>query len=208
MICIENKTAEHVAQQFENVWLSCYPCPGKCIHDNRGESISGTFQQMLQQAGIKDAPTTLRNLQASLVCKRLHQTVANISRFTTNGVANMMQQATRAVDNALAIATHATQYAVLRAIGTSPGTIVYHRDMFFNLPVLAYLVTICNHCQESINRNLCQQNLKRHEWNYTVEQEVLIKTVDPTKLQQRAHGPYTIVHIFTNDTMAVKRAPH
>eukprot|EP00957_Ditylum_brightwellii_P162848 12400741-Ditylum_brightwellii.AAC.1 len=192
MICIENKTAEHVAQQFKNVWLLCYPCPGKYIHDNGGEFIGGAFQQMLQQVGINDAPTTSRNLQANSVCKRLHQTVANILRVTTNGVANVMQQATRAVDDALATTTHATQCAVSRAIGTSPGAMVYQRDMFINLPVLADLVTIPDCCQEIINKNLHQQNLKRCEWNYAVGQEVLIKTVDPTKLQPRAHGPYTI----------------
>jgi hypothetical protein len=32
---ITAKTAlDHVAQQFENVWLSRYPRPNQCIHDN------------------------------------------------------------------------------------------------------------------------------------------------------------------------------
>eukprot|EP00957_Ditylum_brightwellii_P049897 3782540-Ditylum_brightwellii.AAC.1 len=36
IIRVENKTAEHVAQQYENCWLPHYPCPVKCIHDNGG----------------------------------------------------------------------------------------------------------------------------------------------------------------------------
>eukprot|EP00957_Ditylum_brightwellii_P051232 3883628-Ditylum_brightwellii.AAC.1 len=119
-----------------------------------------------------------------------------------------MQQATRAMDNALAMTTHSTQCAVSRAIGTSPGTMVYQRDIFINLPVLADLVTICNHHQEIVSKNLCWQNLKRHEWKYNVGQEVLIKTFDLIKLQPRAHGLYTIVHVFTNGTVVVKQAPH
>eukprot|EP00957_Ditylum_brightwellii_P119292 9100858-Ditylum_brightwellii.AAC.1 len=67
---------------------------------------------MLQQTGVKDAPTTSRNPQANSICERLHQTVANILRTTTNGVAHTMQQATHAVDDALATTMHATRCAV------------------------------------------------------------------------------------------------
>eukprot|EP00957_Ditylum_brightwellii_P067286 5106588-Ditylum_brightwellii.AAC.1 len=49
MIRLDNKTSEHVACQFDNVWLARYLQPGKCIHDNGGEFISAAFQQLLQQ---------------------------------------------------------------------------------------------------------------------------------------------------------------
>eukprot|EP00957_Ditylum_brightwellii_P007270 552719-Ditylum_brightwellii.AAC.1 len=65
MVRVNNKTAAHVAQQFENVWLARYPWPGKCIHDNGGEFIRATFQEMLQRMGVKDVPTTSRNPQAN-----------------------------------------------------------------------------------------------------------------------------------------------
>eukprot|EP00957_Ditylum_brightwellii_P180594 13756261-Ditylum_brightwellii.AAC.1 len=93
MVHVNNKTATHVAQQFENMWLARYPQHGKCIHDNSGEFMGAAFQEMLQKMGVKDAPTTSRNLQANSVYKRLHQTVANILRITTNGTTNTMQQA-------------------------------------------------------------------------------------------------------------------
>eukprot|EP00957_Ditylum_brightwellii_P096557 7354114-Ditylum_brightwellii.AAC.1 len=64
---------------------------------------------MLQRNGIQDSPTTSRNPQANAVCKRLHQTVANVLQTTTNNQANSYQQAVRAVDDALATAMHATQ---------------------------------------------------------------------------------------------------
>eukprot|EP00957_Ditylum_brightwellii_P189868 14454674-Ditylum_brightwellii.AAC.1 len=78
---------------------------------------------MLQRNGIKDAPTTSRNMQANSVCERLHLTVANILRATTNGQANNMQQAVNAVDDALATAMHATRCSVLRSLGLSPGNL-------------------------------------------------------------------------------------
>jgi len=33
LIQINNCPAAHVAQKFEDEWLSCYPRPDKCIHD-------------------------------------------------------------------------------------------------------------------------------------------------------------------------------
>eukprot|EP00957_Ditylum_brightwellii_P083146 6321646-Ditylum_brightwellii.AAC.1 len=85
---------------------------------------------------------------------------------------------------------------------------VFQLDMFINLPVIADLVTIHDRGQEIINKNLRCQNLKRREWDYAVGQEVLIKEVDPSKLQPRAHGPYTVMHVFANGTVNVQRAPH
>eukprot|EP00957_Ditylum_brightwellii_P173076 13176457-Ditylum_brightwellii.AAC.1 len=117
MIRVDNKTAAHVLQQFENIWLSQYPRPVKCIHDNGGEFIGWEFQQMLQRNGINDSPTTSRNPQGNSVCERLHQMVANILRTTTSGAVQNIQQANQAIDNALASATHATQCAVSRALG-------------------------------------------------------------------------------------------
>eukprot|EP00957_Ditylum_brightwellii_P025438 1923631-Ditylum_brightwellii.AAC.2 len=108
MIRVENKTAEHVAQQYEICWLSHYPCPVKCIHDNGGKFIGEAFQTMLQRNGIKDSPTTSCNPQANAVCERLHQTVANILRTTTNNKTNNCQKAMRVVDDAIATAMHAT----------------------------------------------------------------------------------------------------
>eukprot|EP00957_Ditylum_brightwellii_P156528 11913552-Ditylum_brightwellii.AAC.1 len=176
MIRVENKNAEHVAQQYENCWLSCYPCPVKCIHDNGGKFIGEVFQIILQRNGINDSPTTYCNPQANAVCERLHQTVANILRTTTNNKANNYQQAVRAVDDALTTAMHAAQCTVSQTLNTSP--------------VIADLITIRDRRQHLIDENLCRQNLKRKEYDYMVGHEVLIKAVNPTKLEPKAHGPY------------------
>eukprot|EP00957_Ditylum_brightwellii_P079164 6020621-Ditylum_brightwellii.AAC.1 len=55
--------------------------------------------------------------------ERLHQTVANILRTTTNNRANNYQQAARAVDDALATAIHATRCAMSQTLNTSPGAL-------------------------------------------------------------------------------------
>ena len=38
--------------------------------------------------------------------------------------------------------------------------------------------------------------------------EVLIKVVDPNKLEPKAHGPYPVVATNTNGTIDVRRNPH
>ena len=61
IIRIHNKTAAHVALQFGNAWLSCYPHPIRCIFDQGPEFIGSAFQNMLILHGIKPVPTTIKN---------------------------------------------------------------------------------------------------------------------------------------------------
>ena len=180
MIQIENKTAEHVSRKFEESWLNRYPRPNRCIHDNGGEFIGWEFQNKLAQCGIEDKPTTSRNPQANAVCERLHQTVANILRTTivNNPPANV-EQANAAIDFALSTTMHVTRCAVSRALGISPGALVFRRDMFLDLPIMVDLVRIQQKRQMLIDENLMRQNKKRRDFNYAVGQEVLIKAVNP-----------------------------
>ena len=209
MIRVNNKTAEHVAEQFVNCWLSKYPRPNRCIHDNGGEFIGNVFQLMLQQAGVEDAPTTSRNPQANAICERMHQTVANVLRSVIQLRKPLnREQAVQYLDNALATAVYASRVSVSRSLGVAPGSLAFHRDMLVDLPLIADLVTIQQNRQALIDENLRRQNRKRREFHYAVGQEVLIKTVQPNKLEKRAHGPYPIVQVYTNGTMDAQRATH
>ena len=108
MIRINNKTSHHISVQFENSWLSRYPRPNRCIHDNGGEFIGHEFQLLLQQMGIKDVPTTSRNPQANAVCERMHQTVGNILRTLVHAhPPRNIQNAEALIDESLATAMHA-----------------------------------------------------------------------------------------------------
>eukprot|EP00957_Ditylum_brightwellii_P031742 2407121-Ditylum_brightwellii.AAC.1 len=119
-----------------------------------------------------------------------------------------MQQAQRAVDDALATAMYATRCAVSQTLGISPGALAFHRDMLVDLPTIADLLMIQQKRQVLIDESMRRQNLKRRDWNYAVGQEVLIKMIDPTKLQPRFHGPYIISRGYANGTVSVRRGPH
>ena len=61
--------------------------------------------------------------------------------------------------------------------------LVFRRDMFVDLPLQADLVLIRDRRQQLIDENLRRQNAKRREFEYQVGQEVLIKSVQPNKLE-------------------------
>ena len=69
IIRVNNKSAAHVSQQFENSWLARYPKPVACIHDQGTEFTGYEFQMLLQRQGIKDRPTTVKNPQANAICE-------------------------------------------------------------------------------------------------------------------------------------------
>ena len=59
-----------------------------------------------------------------------------------------------------------------------------------------------------INDNLLKQNARRRHYDYQVQDQVLVKEIDPTKLGPRTHGPYPIVRVHANGNVTVQRTPH
>ena len=126
LIRIRNKTAEHVAQQFENCWLSRYPSPNRCIFDKGGEFTGDDFQAMLYKHTIDPAGTTTKNPQANGICERMHSTVADILRVIMRTTTiKSGEQANQVIDNALATASYALRCSVNHTMNTSPGNLVF-----------------------------------------------------------------------------------
>lgn len=209
LIRIENKTAEHVAQQFANCWLARYPWPRKCVHDNGGEFIGWEFQQLLEQCGIIDAPTTSRNPQANAICERMHQTVGNVLRTLLHGhPVQGPAEANAIIDNSLATTMHVLRSSVSRTLNNnSPGSLAFHRDMFLNLPLQADLEAIRQRRQILIDENLRRQNARRRHYDYQVGEQVLVKDPDGRKLDPKTQGPYVIHQVHANGTLTIQRAP-
>ena len=155
LIRIENKSSAYIRQQFENCWLSRYPRPNRCVHDNGGEFIGWKFQELLSQYGIKDVPTTVKNPQSNAICERMHQTIGNTLRTVVfTNPPNNAEEANQLIDNALATAMHATRCSVNATLQNSPGSIVFNRDMFIDVPLIADLVTIQNRRQALVDEKV------------------------------------------------------
>jgi hypothetical protein len=164
---------------------------------------------MLAQHGIQNRPTTSKNPQANSVCERLHQTVANILRTTLRARPPQdLQSAQEIVDDSLAIAMHATRCSVSSSLHSSPGALVFRRDMFVDVPLIGDLLTIQQHRQHIIDENLRRQNQRRREYHYRLGDSVLVKAINPSKLDERAVGPFPIAQVYTNGTVDIQRNPH
>ena len=50
---INDHSSAHMAMHFENEWLSRYPCPLRCVHDQGGEFTGADFQRILMLNGSR-----------------------------------------------------------------------------------------------------------------------------------------------------------
>ena len=115
------------------------------------------------------------------------------------------EEAEQIIDNALlATCIHVTRSSINQTMQTSPGALVFQRDMLFDIPVIADLDAVRNKRQLQINNNLIRSNKRRIHYNYQPGQHVMVMTEDPTKLEQRTHGPYLINRVFTNGTVELR----
>ena len=162
---------------------------------------------MLERTNIKDVPTTSYNPQGNAQCERMHQTVGNVLRTYLHGrQINNEEELNVIVDAALATAMHATRINVSRSLhNASPGSLVYHRDMFLNIPLEADLLALHQLRQQKMNVNLLKQNRKRWNFDYEVGQQVLVKNKENRKLEPPFSGPYPIVQVYSNGTVAIQR---
>jgi hypothetical protein len=82
-------------------------------------------------------PTTVKNPQANAVCKWLHQSIANTLRPLLH--AHPLQDVNDAafiINTALSTAAHSAQAAIHSTLKISPGSLVFHEDMFLDIPII------------------------------------------------------------------------
>ena len=184
---VYNKTAAHVGLQLENAWLSRYPRPIECIFDQGNEFIGAGFIDVLQRHYIHPRPTTTKNPQANAICERLHQTVANALRPLLHAHPPVnYDEAGLIIDTALQTAAYSARATIHGTLKISPGALVFHRDMFLDIPLIADLELIRQRRQALIDEQLVRQNRRRISHDYQPNDEVQIITYKPGKLDPRA----------------------
>ena len=116
---VNNKTSAHVSLMFNNIWLSCYPKPMFCVHDNGGEFIGWEFQTLLENTEIEDKPKTSKNSTANAICECMHQIAGNVLRTLLHGqVLDNNSELNQILDNVLATAMHTLRAAVSPSLKT------------------------------------------------------------------------------------------
>jgi hypothetical protein len=76
--------------------------------------------------------------------------------------------------------------------------------MVLNIPFVADLTLIKNHCQQLIDERAICSNKRRHAYDYQPGQEVLKLVYKPDKLEPQAQGPYEIIAVHTNGTLTIQ----
>lgn len=157
---------------------------------------------------FQNAPIGTWNPQANAIYERMHQVVGNILRtlLHTNPPQDM-DTAEALVDYALATASHALRSTVHRTLGISPGGLVFHRDMFIDIPYVADLLLLRDKRQALIDYNLRRENNRRRNYDYRIGDQVLELLPEPNKLGHRTSGPFSILQVHTNGTVTIRRAP-
>jgi hypothetical protein len=88
--------------------------------------------------------------------------------------------------------------------GSAPGSLVFARDIFLNVLLVADWQTIARKREQHINENLRRANQKRCQYDYTTGQQVLKKVHNPTSLGVRTMGPYTIERVHVNGNLTLQ----
>jgi len=208
-IPITRKTSEHVSNKFNECWLSRYPRPEVCAHDQGGEFIGPEFQRLLYDAGIASAPSTARNPQSNAIVERLHLTMGNSLRAQLlDKEPRTLIEAENIMTTAMSNALHAVRTNVSESTGFAPGALAFHRDMLHNLPVTFDLDTIKQRRQLRVDKDIQRINSKRYSYDYQVGQQVMKKVFDYTKLDPRWNGPFEITQVHINGNLTIQLTPH
>ncbi len=93
-----------------------------------------------------------------------------------------MRDTKEMVDTALATVMHAMRTNVATTLDGSPGSLVFNRDIFYNIPIIADWHTMVRQRKHHVNEDLRRQNKNRRQWDHAVGDKVLKKIFAPTKL--------------------------
>jgi len=199
----DDKKSITVANIAEQEWFARYPWPTQITYDRGSEFIGKEFQSMIKHDyGIKGKPITVRNPQANAIVERIHQVIGNIIR-TFELETNYMDEDNpwKGILSATAFAVRSTFHTTLQS---TPGQLVFGRDMIFNIQHTANWEYIKNRKQQIIDLNNKRENSKRKEHVYKIGDKVLLNRGTENKYEAPYQGPFNILQVYDNGTVRLK----
>lgn len=198
-----DKQAITVANIAEQEWFSRYPWPTQIIFDRGNEFMGQEFRRMIKEDyGIKAKPITVRNPQANAIVERVHQVIGNIIRtFELENNYIDEDDPWKGILSATAFAIRSTYHTTLQS---TPGQLVFGRDMILNMKHEANWEFIRARKQKIIQKNNKAENAKRTPHTYSVGDKVLLRRGTENKYEAPYSGPYTILKVNDNGTVRLK----
>jgi hypothetical protein len=205
-------TAKEAWENLRNVWLSRYPRPFRCVHDNGSEFNGHDFQFPLGDAGITSVPISSHTPTSNGIIESIHKTVGQVIRtLVAIYKPTTKDEALQLVHRALATAMHACRASSSGALsGLSPGAVVFRRDMHLDIPLIADILTLQNSRQAQIDIRLHRENQRRRRHEYKVGGAIYVhnKHNAANKLKPIFSGPFRILQVHTNNNVTIQRGPN
>ena len=210
IIHVKWKDAKLVALNFDWVWLSRYPCPVRCLHDNGTKFLGAKFQELLTSYGIKATVTTICNLQANAILERVHQVLGNLLQtMQLSQIESSQDSDEDPFDSVLAAATFSICSTYHTGLEATPGQLVFQRDMLFQTTYLANWHQFDEKKVRQMTKDNERENAKRIPHDYKIGNLVLIRRdiggEQLSKLDRPTSGPYQIVWVHVNGTVTLQR---
>ena len=195
VIPVDNATSRTVASAFEDNWLSRYPTPVRCLHDNGNEFLGPVFSSMLTRNRIKSVPTTLKNPQSNAIVERMHQSISTMIAIS------LKENPPIKFEDVLSLVftkCMAAQYAIRSTVNAislnkTPGELAFGRDMILQIPSNVNWEELFKCKQTRIEQNSEKENQSRKSHDYKVGQRILIlnknqhkSKLEPTVLDERS----------------------
>ena len=202
------KSAE-ASSAFVNTWLSRYPLPEKVLTDNGPEFVGHEWEFMLMDWGLKKARISSNTPTANSVIESSHKAMGQILRtiFEAKNPRTMAEMDQVIVD-AIANTNRAMRCAASTSLmGTSPGALVFGRDMHLNIPIVTDIIAITHNRQLQTDLRLQRENRRRTQHDYAVGDMVYIynQYKSSQKLRKVWDGPYPIIRVHTNNNVTIER---
>jgi hypothetical protein len=134
--------------------------------------------------------------------ERVHQVIGNIIQ-TFELESNYMDEDDpwKGILSATAFAVRSTFHTSLQS---TPGQLVFGRDMIFNIQHIANWEFIKQRKQKIINLNNNKENSKRVQHVYQVGDKVLLHRGTENKYESPYQGPFVIMQVNDNGTVCLK----
>jgi transposase InsO family protein len=148
----KTKTAEVVANKVEIAWLSRCPWPMRITYDHGSEFVGSEFQHLIkEECDIEAKPSSKRNPQSNAILERIHQTIGNVLR--TFKAENQPIDESDPWSGILSAAAWAVRSTCHTTLQSTPGQLVFGRDMIWDTAHVADWQHVKEHKQTLINKN-------------------------------------------------------
>ncbi len=196
---IDTKSSDAIARKFEQTWLAWYPRQICVIHNNGGKFTWYAFTCLLQLLGIKDLPTTSKNLQSNSICEQMHQTMAVVLKdltlvsttSNTTGCCSPWWQWTcnHNTLNALHYLNHLTSKPM--------GSCLF--------PIYATWCSLHCRMEALVNNTLIKTNQHCIGYDYFVGKNALkYDQIEKEKLAVKTSVPFPTVHVHISGTITIQ----